>query len=52
MLNIVCLAGECQKCGLPLIVESIQEGRAQAEMRTPQTVAAALVASETGADYV
>ena len=52
VLNIVCLAGECQKCGLPLMVESIPGGRAKAEMRTPETVAAARVASETGADYV
>ena len=52
VLNIVCLAGECKKCGLPLMVESIPGGRAKAEMRTPETVAAALVASETGADYV
>ena len=53
VLNTVCLAGECQKWGLPLMVESIPEGWPKAEMRTPEKVAAAArVASEAGADYV
>jgi len=53
VLNTVCLAGECQKWGLPLMVESIPGGWPKADMRTPEKVAAAArVASETGADYV
>ncbi len=53
VLNTVCLAGECQKWRLPLMVESIPGGWPKADMRTPEkVVAAARVASETGADYV
>ena len=53
VLNTVCLAGECQKWGLPLMVESIPGGWPKADLRTPEKVAAAArVASETGADYV
>jgi DhnA family fructose-bisphosphate aldolase class Ia len=53
VLNAVCLAGECQKWGIPLMVESIPGGWPNTEMRTPEKVAAAArVASETGADFI
>ncbi len=53
VLNAVCMAAECQKWGIPLILESIPGGWPAADQRTPETVAAACrVASEAGADYV
>ena len=51
--NTVYLAGECQKWGIPLMVESIPGGWTSTNMRTPEKIAAAArVASEAGADYV
>lgn len=53
ILNTVCLAAECQKWGIPLMVESIPGGWPNTQMRSPEIVAAgARVASEAGADYV
>jgi DhnA family fructose-bisphosphate aldolase class Ia len=53
VLNVVCLAAECQKWGIPLMVESIPGGWANTEMRAPEQIAAAArVAREAGADYV
>lgn len=52
-LNTVCLAAECHKWGLPLMVETIPYGWPAADKRTPEIIAAAArVASEAGADYV
>lgn len=53
ILNMVSLAAECHKWGLPLLVEAIPYGWPSADQRTPETTAAACrIASETGADYV
>lgn len=53
ILNTSCLAAECRKWGLPLMVEAIPFGWPAADKRTPEIVAAACrVASEAGADYV
>jgi DhnA family fructose-bisphosphate aldolase class Ia len=52
-LNTVCLAAECHKWGLPLMVETIPYGWLAADKRTSENIgAAARVASEAGADYV
>ncbi|MGA1599524.1 MAG: class I fructose-bisphosphate aldolase [bacterium] len=53
LINTVHLATECQKWGIPLMVEAIPGGWPNTSMRTPEKVAAAArVASEAGADYV
>ena len=53
VLNAVCLAAECQKWGLPLMVEAIPFGWPSADKKTPEQIAAACrIASEAGADYV
>jgi DhnA family fructose-bisphosphate aldolase class Ia len=53
VLNTVCLAAECQKWRIPLMVESIPGGWPNTVLRTPEKVAAAArVASEAGADCV
>jgi len=53
ILNMVALAAECHKWGLPLMVEAIPYGWPSAHKRTPETTAAACrIASEAGADYV
>ena len=53
ILNMVTLAAECHKWGLPLMVEAVPYGWPSADKRTPETTAAACrIASETGADYV
>ena len=47
------LAAECQKWGIPLMIESVPGGWPNETMRTPEMVAAASrVAAEAGADYV
>ena len=51
--NAVCLASECQKWGLHLMVETIPFGWPKADKKTNEQIAAACrVASEAGADYV
>ena len=53
VLNAICLASECQKWGLPLMVETIPFGWPKADKKTNEQIAAACrVASEAGADYV
>tara|TARA_E500000331_G_scaffold341308_1_gene373550 strand:+ start:931 stop:1713 length:783 start_codon:yes stop_codon:yes gene_type:complete len=53
VLNMVTLAAECQKWGLPLMAETVPFGFPGADKRTPEiTAAACRVASETGATYV
>ncbi|MCY4533697.1 MAG: hypothetical protein OXC84_15425 [Gammaproteobacteria bacterium] len=53
VMNMVTLAAECRKWGLPLMAEVIPFGWPGADKRTPEiTAAACRVASETGADYV
>jgi DhnA family fructose-bisphosphate aldolase class Ia len=53
ILNTNVLKAECQKLGMPLLVESIPFGWLAADERTPELIAAASrVASEAGADYV
>jgi DhnA family fructose-bisphosphate aldolase class Ia len=53
VLNMVTLAAECQKWGLPLMAEVVPFGFPGADKRTPEiTAAACRVASETGATYV
>ncbi|MEM7118922.1 MAG: hypothetical protein AAF614_41275 [Chloroflexota bacterium] len=53
IMNMVALAAECHKWGMPLMVEAIPYGWPKADKRTPETTAAACrIASEAGADYV
>jgi DhnA family fructose-bisphosphate aldolase class Ia len=53
ILNMVTLAAECHKWGLPLLAEAVPYGWPSADKREPETTAAACrIASETGADYV
>jgi len=53
ILNTTALKAECQKWGMPLLVESIPFGWPAADKRTPEiTAAAGRIASEAGADYV
>ena len=53
VLNAVCLASECQKWGLPLMIETIPFGWPKADRKTNEQIAAACrIASEAGADYV
>jgi len=53
VLNTNCLAGECHRWGLPLLVEAVPFGWPAADKRTPETTAAASrVAMEAGADFV
>ena len=53
VLNAVCLASECQKWGLPLMIETIPFGWPKANQKTNEQIAAACrIASEAGADYV
>ncbi|MAI41071.1 MAG: class I fructose-bisphosphate aldolase [Candidatus Azotimanducaceae bacterium] len=53
VMNMVTLAAECKKWGLPLMAEVIPFGWPGADKRTPEiTAAACRVASETGANFV
>lgn len=53
VLHGMLLAAECQKWGLPLMIESVPGGWPNESMRSPELVAAASrVAAEAGADYV
>ena len=51
--NMTSMAGECQKWGMPFMVESVPFGWAGADKRTTETIiGASRIASEGGADYV
>ena len=53
IVSTSCLAAECHKWGLPLLVEAVPFGWPAVEERTSETTAAACrIASEAGADYV
>ena len=53
LVNLSAMASECGKWGLPLMVEAVPFGWADADKRTTETITASCrIASDGGADYV